>query len=74
MLGEEITMVECSTNQDDEPHEYSESYTWTFYRMATMSETIVVRWYGSSNGYYSETTSFYMSKAPRDCKEEIEEW
>lgn len=70
MLGEVITMVECSTNQSDEPHHYSESFTWTFYRMATKSETIVVRWYGSSNGYYSETTSFYMSKKPDKVEEQ----
>lgn len=36
-----------------------ESCTWTFYTIRTQSETIVIRWYGSSNGYYSESVSFF---------------
>lgn len=28
--------------------------TWTFYRLGTRNATVTFRWYGSSNGYYSE--------------------
>lgn len=35
-----------------------DSGTWTFYRIATASTVLVIRWRGVSNGYYAEGVTF----------------
>jgi hypothetical protein len=61
LIGSPILQAEEATSNENPPGvkpEYHESFTWTFYKLATAKGYVTVRWYGQSNGYYSESVNF----------------
>jgi hypothetical protein len=69
LIGSPIVLAEENSNRGDEGDSqgwpkgiekptYVESWEWTFYRIGTAKGTVVLRWYGGSNGYYSTSVSF----------------
>ena len=60
LVGSEILMAEEVEGESPAGFEHNdyESYSWTFYKFATIKGYVDIRWYGSSNGYYSEGVDF----------------
>lgn len=65
LVGQEIVVAEERTStekqewENKEPSEYYEdSFLWTIYTIGCFKTSVDIRWYGSSNGYYSESVSF----------------
>ena len=63
LIGTPITKAEESTSGENPPdiknkNFQDSSFTWTFYQFATVRGYVTGRWYGESNGYYSERVDF----------------
>ena len=65
LLDSEVLLSEEVVGENPEgwtEDKYSESYTWTFYKLATRKGYVDIRWLGESNGYYSESVNFAKIK------------
>ena len=57
-----VEAYESSNSSDDAVHDEpakdaDSNYTWTFYRIQTGKGCVTLRWFATSNGYYSERMS-----------------
>ena len=57
LLNSPILYAEERTNHDSD-YEGDGSAMWTFYEFATNKGSVTIRWYGTSNGYYSVGVDF----------------
>jgi hypothetical protein len=63
LLNSEILLAEEVENGPNDIEYGTE--TWTFYKLSTIKGDVTIRFYGTSNGCYSESVSFF-----KVCKED----
>lgn len=71
LLNSKILKAEENTSHDNQKDKYDEHFTWTFYTFATIKGYVVLRWYGTSNGYYSESVDFKQTKKANTIEDAI---
>lgn len=57
ICGAEVLQADYEENQSSD-RENDRRNTWTFYKIATSKGYATLRWYGESNGHYSESVDF----------------
>jgi hypothetical protein len=68
LIGAPILIADESIMDNENPKDVDEKFlhyqededcfAWTFYRLGTIKGDVVIRWYGTSNGYYAIGVDF----------------
>ena len=69
LLAEEVSNYEPVSEEDKQKTKEANGWgscTWTFYKLATIKGYVDIRWFGESNGYYSESVDFIQVGVDRE--------
>lgn len=74
LIGQQIVVAEERTSNENPPlaMDADDSFTWTFYVLRTNLDSVTIRWFGTSNGYYSETVSFQQVARQPDMEDKTD--
>lgn len=59
LVGHEI--LSASEDSNEKTSEFGDEEQWTFYNIRSHGGTMTIRWYGTSNGYYSTSVCIEVS-------------
>lgn len=69
LLAEEVSNYEPVSDEDKQKTKEADEWgscTWTFYKLATIKGYVDIRWFGKSNGGYSESVAFIQVGVDRE--------